>query len=188
MARNIQRVEKFLSRTRGQQLKPLQYVEGAKHLYLGKEYPLAICHVVGRRNLITLIDGEIRINTPVLQRQQIKIGLQNWYLNQARTVFGERLSDIVRRAPWAMGRDIPLKLRRMKRTWGNCSSHGEIKLNTHLVKAPMQLIDSVIAHELCHLEEMNHGRAFYDLLERLNPNWRQDRARLRSNGFLYLFT
>jgi hypothetical protein len=63
-----------------------------------------------------------------------------------------------------------------------------IKLNTHLIKAPLALIDSVIAHELCHLEEMNHGRAFYRLLENLNPNWYQDRTRLRAEGFIYLFT
>jgi len=81
---------------------------------------------------------------------------------------------------------IPLKLRKMKRTWGNCSSKGVIKLNTHLVKAPLQLVDAVIAHELCHLREMNHGRAFYALLQDLNPNWREDRRRLRSEGGIYL--
>jgi predicted metal-dependent hydrolase len=74
----------------------------------------------------------------------------------------------------------------MKRTWGNCSAKGVIKLNTHLVKAPMFIIDSVIAHELCHLEEMNHGRAFYALLQGLNPHWRRDRARLRLEGHAYL--
>ena len=76
----------------------------------------------------------------------------------------------------------------MKRTWGNCSSKGVIKLNTHLIKAPLAVIDSVIAHELCHLEEMNHGKGFYSLLEQLNPNWHQDRARLRTEGFSYLLT
>ena len=74
----------------------------------------------------------------------------------------------------------------MKRTWGNCSSGGVIKLNTHLIKAPLLIIDSVIAHELCHLEEMNHSKAFYALLERLNPHWRQNRAWLRSEGNNYL--
>ena len=81
---------------------------------------------------------------------------------------------------------LELQVRRMRRTWGNCSSRGLIKLNVHLVKAPLQLIDSVIAHELCHLQEMHHGRAFYALLEGLNPDWRSHRTRLRTQGARYL--
>jgi predicted metal-dependent hydrolase len=101
-------------------------------------------------------------------------------------VFSERLQTMAGRAAWVGNRSVPLKLRRMKRTWGNCSSRGIIKLNTHLIKTPLPVIDSVIAHELCHLEEMNHGSAFYALLERLNPDWRENRSWLRSEGNLYL--
>jgi predicted metal-dependent hydrolase len=186
MARNMIRVEKFLAKSRRQRLRPLQYIDGEKHLYLGELYPLLVCHVAGRRSHITLVNGTLQLTTPMPQGEKVQAVLQNWYLCQAQVIFRARLSEIVRRAPWAKGKDIPLKLRRMKRTWGNCSSSGVIKLNTHLVKAPLGVIDSVIAHELCHLEEMNHGSAFYVLLEGLNPNWRHDRARLRSESNTYL--
>lgn len=93
---------------------------------------------------------------------------------------------MAQKTAWAKDKPIPLSVRRMKRTWGNCSSKGVIKLNTHLIKAPLPMIDSVIAHELCHLEEMNHSRAFYALLENLNPDWRQHRKKLRSEGYKYL--
>ena len=188
ITRNILHVEKFLINAHGRQLKPLQYINGEKHLYLGERYPLAIHHVAGRRNHIAVIDGEIRINTSIPQREKIQAGLQNWYLHQARAVFSARLSDIAQRAYWVKNKNIPLKLRRMKRTWGNCSSCGVVKLNTHLIKAPLHVIDSVIAHELCHLEEKNHGRVFYALLNGLNPEWRRDRTRLKSEGFIYLLT
>jgi predicted metal-dependent hydrolase len=46
--------------------------------------------------------------------------------------------------------------------------------------------DYVIAHELCHLAEMNHGKAFYALQESLYPDWREVRALLRSNSHIYL--
>ena len=186
LAQNASRVERFLARARQRQLTPLQYVDGEQHLYLGELYPLVIQHVKTRENHIAVVDGEIRVDTSILQREKIQSNLQNWYQRQAMTVFSARLQTIAQRAPWARNSKIPLQLRRMKRTWGNCSSKGVIKLNTHLVKAPVVVIDSVIAHELCHLEEMNHGKRFYALLESLNPNWQQDRAKLRSEGFVYL--
>jgi len=186
LAQNAHRVERFLARARPRQLTPLQYVEGEQHLYLGERYPLVIQHVKARENHIAVIEGEFRVAASILQREKIQSSLQNWYQQQAVKVFGSRLQATAQRASWARDRKIPLQLRRMKRTWGNCSAKGVIKLNTHLVKAPMDIIDAVIAHELCHLEEMNHGKRFYVLLESLNPNWRRNRAELRSQGNLYL--
>jgi len=188
LARNIPLVDRFLTSARKKQLTPLQFIHGEQHLFLGKNYPLAMHHVVGRKTQIELIDGEICIHSPTCQYEKIQASMQNWYRHQARMVFSTRLSIIAQRAPWIRENKIPLTLRRMKRTWGNCSSKGVIKLNTHLVKAPISMIDAVIAHELCHLEEMNHGRAFYTLLEKLNPDWRSDRTRLRLEGFTYLLT
>ena len=130
------------------------------------------------------MDGEIHVwtSTPT----KIQTVLQQWYSRQAPVVFRDRLVEVSRHAPWVQHREIQLKTRRMQRTWGNCSPDGLIKLNTHLVKAPVAIIDSVIAHELCHLQELNHGPVFYALLEKLNPDWRHDRASLRSNGSRYL--
>lgn len=188
LAQNIPRVERFLANARDKQLAPLQYVQGEQHFYLGKQFPLAIQHTAIRKSHIVLTGDEIRISTARPEPANIQKILQNWYLQKAGPVFNERLAAIARHAPWAHGKHIPLKLRRMKRTWGNCSSKGVIKLNTHLVKTPLDIIDSVIAHELCHLQEMNHGRRFYTFLEALNPGWRQHRAWLRSEGFAYLLT
>jgi len=188
LTQNTSRVERFLARARQRHLAPLQYTHGEQHLFLGEAYPLSIHQVTAPKNHVGLIDGEIHISTSMLKGEYIQTSLQNWYQRQALTVFSARLQVIAQRASWVRDKTTPLKLRRMKRTWGNCSSKGVIKLNTHLVKAPLLVIDSVIAHELCHLEEMNHGTRFYTLLEGLNPNWRQDRARLRAEGFVYLLT
>lgn len=186
LAQNTSRVEQFLAKARKQHLPALQYHEGELHYYLGEHYPLVIQHVKAGQSKVSVCNGELQIATSVLQHEKIQTGLQNWYQQQAKTVFAARLQNIAGRAPWAKDRDIPLRLRRMKRTWGNCSAKGVIKLNTHLVKAPLDVIDSVIAHEFCHLLEMNHGKAFYALLESLNPSWRKDRAILRSQGHIYL--
>lgn len=186
VARNIPRVERFLISARTRHKKPLQYVDGEQHLYLGKSYNLVV-HVATRHgNQVEIMDEDVHVSSSI--PTTIQTVLQQWYSHQATVVFQDRLMEVSRRAPWVQYREIRLRTRRMKRTWGNCSSARLIKLNTHLVKAPVAIIDSVIAHELCHLQELNHGPAFYALLEKLNPDWRQDLASLRSKGFVYLRT
>jgi predicted metal-dependent hydrolase len=179
---NTRRVERFLNAARQRKCEPLQYKHGEMHLFVGEAYPLHI-QITGQERATVSFDGQ---QICVAHREgrgcQVQAALQRWYLQQARRLFQHRLVLIAARAPWAEDRKIPLRLRKMKRTWGNCSSNGDIKLNTQLVKAPLHIIDSVIAHEICHLEEMNHGPAFYALLQALNPNWRTDRQTLRRDG------
>lgn len=186
LCQNTSRVERFLIRARKRQLEPLLFVSGELHLYLGERYPLTVHPGAARSPAVLFTGQEIRIVTRQRDPQSIQKALQAWYHRQASKTLDSRLQVVSARAEWVNNRPVPLKLRRMKRTWGNCSSKGLIKLNTHLIKAPLAVIDSVIAHELCHLREMNHGRAFYALLEHLNPNWRADRARLRAEGNVYL--
>ncbi|MBR3303332.1 MAG: M48 family metallopeptidase [Bacteroidales bacterium] len=48
--------------------------------------------------------------------------------------------------------------------WGSCSTLRNINLNMHLVRLPIELMDYVIAHELCHLVYPNHSVRFHNLL------------------------
>lgn len=182
LSQNTSRVERFLARARNLQRQTLSYYNGEQHLYLGKRYPLVLKPGTKRKANVIFDRGEIQVEHREHHAEATRLALQGWYLKQALNVFSLRLKTIAANADWVGNRSIPLKLRRMKRTWGNCSSSGVIKLNTHLIKAPLSILDSVIAHELCHLKVMNHSKQFYVLLDQLNPCWRQDRAWLRAEG------
>ena len=188
LSHNVTQVSRFIASARQRQLKPLRYSDGGSHLYLGKQYPLCIRPANEFKRGVVFADGQIRIGVadPQPHAETIKAHLYTWYQKRAEVVFAERMKTIAARATWLDIAEVSLKLRKMKRTWGNCSVKGVIKLNTHLIKAPQQIIDSVIAHELCHLKEMNHGKVFYTLLESLNPDWKSDRALLRSDADRYL--
>ena len=69
-------------------------------------------------------------------------------------------------------------LRKMRSRWGSCSADGRIRFSTMLVHHAIEQIDYVIVHELCHLKEMNHSPAYWQLVENIMPDWRQRRARL----------
>ena len=48
--------------------------------------------------------------------------------------------------------------------------------------APEPVLDYVVAHEVAHLVEMNHGRRFWRLVERLCPDHHEQRGWLLRHG------
>ena len=66
--------------------------------------------------------------------------------------------------------------------WGSCSPRGTLSFNWRLVLAPVEVLDYVVVHELCHLRVPNHSRSFWALVEQHRPQWRLQRAWLRDYG------
>ena len=58
------------------------------------------------------------------------------------------------------------------------SPAGRLLLNRRLVQAPVDAIDYVITHELCHVQETHHGTAFIELLYKVMPDWERRKPRL----------
>jgi len=95
---------------------------------------------------------------------------------QARTLFAERLAVFER-----IHACVPARwsLTSARTRWGSCSPGGHVRLNWRLIHCPVPVIDYVIAHELAHLEELNHGPRFWARVEVLYPDWRRERKVLR---------
>lgn len=76
-----------------------------------------------------------------------------------------------------------VSIRSQKTRWGSCSTRGTLSFNYRLIYLPPPLVDYVIAHELCHLQQMNHSVAFWTLVSRAAPDWKQLRCELRRYRF-----
>jgi predicted metal-dependent hydrolase len=63
--------------------------------------------------------------------------------------------------------------------WGSCSAAGSLSFSWRLVFAPEMVVDYVVAHEVAHLAEMNHGPRFWRVVAGLVPDSAAPRAWLR---------
>lgn len=67
--------------------------------------------------------------------------------------------------------------------WGACNSNGELFLNWRCIMLPPELIDYVIVHELSHLLELNHSPKFWAVVEKVLPDYKLRRKRLKEYDF-----
>lgn len=73
-----------------------------------------------------------------------------------------------------------VSIRNQRTRWGSCSSRKNLSFNFKIVYLPEELQDYLIVHELCHLQEMNHGKKFWDLVGQTIPEYRTLRVKLRT--------
>ncbi|MDD5207990.1 MAG: M48 family metallopeptidase [Elusimicrobiales bacterium] len=68
--------------------------------------------------------------------------------------------------------------------WGSCSARKNLNFNWRLAAAPLEALDYVVIHELCHLREMNHSKRFWDHVRAACPDYKVHRRWLRDNSAL----
>ena len=69
-------------------------------------------------------------------------------------------------------------IRAQRSRWGSCTKKGNLNFNFALLFLPPELCDAVIVHELCHLKEFNHGKAFWSLVEESIPDYAERKRKL----------
>ncbi|MBP6978131.1 MAG: SprT family zinc-dependent metalloprotease [Bacteroidales bacterium] len=164
--------ESFLPRTPRR-----EYISGETHLFLGRRYILKIR--AGNKNEVKLKGNELIVltkeNTIHITARQL---LARWYKSHSEKLFAKRLMENFK-AFESFGLKLPdLEVKRMKRRWGSLTPGKKLIINPELIKAPVRCIDYVIIHELCHLVHLNHRKEFYQLQEKMMPDWKRWKDKL----------
>jgi len=153
------------------------YISGESHRYLGRQYRLKVRK--GNINEVKCYQGYFNVTcslkvSPIL----IETLLDNWYLEKVERVFNKRYDECCKKIKRFGIQPPMLTIRSLKTRWGSCTKAGKIILNKELIKAPIECIDYVIMHELCHLKEYNHGPKFWRLLYKVMPDYKERKKRL----------
>ncbi len=152
------------------------YQAGGSVYYLGSALTLVLRK--SQFNMVDIEGSELYVSCQdpskpdVIERQ-----VMSWYRRQAEQVFGKRMT-MLNKSFQDEHHPSGLKLRKMKSQWGSCSSSGEICLNLLLIREGLPQIDFVIAHELCHLRHFAHNDAFYRLLTKVMPDWKDQEEKM----------
>lgn len=155
-----------------------RFVAGETHLYLGRQYRLKVIPNIDRG--VKLTRGFIQVHSREPHRaEHTRQLVESWYRARANAKFAERLETSLARFPEPESfRPRGLIVRRMRRRWGSLSPSSRLLLNRRLIEAPVDAIDYVITHELCHIAEPHHGPGFFALLDRVLPDWPRRKERL----------
>jgi predicted metal-dependent hydrolase len=163
-------------------------VRGSR-IYVRQGLPVEL--VVRPRASQNEIDEAITAYLPWLERQLANVvppslGLDRLSLTeeQGRREAHARISLIAQSEAAALGVTYTrLTMRDQRSRWGSCSSKGALSFNWRLVLAPHDVLDYVVVHEVCHLVEHHHGPAFWALVEKRRPLFRDSRDWLDRHGW-----
>lgn len=162
-----------------------QYVDGEKHLFFGKEFPIKIVNGNGR-NKVSLEDGYIvvEINGGIHKASDKKIireTLLYWYMEMGIETITEKV-NYFSEAMGVIYKKISLK--KVSSIWGSCSPTNCLSFNRKLVMAPHEIVDYVVIHEVAHMIYRNHGPKFWGLVEEFDREYKSHRFWLRKNHYL----
>ncbi|MDP2247100.1 MAG: SprT family zinc-dependent metalloprotease [Nitrosomonadales bacterium] len=154
----------------------LHWEDGAELLLLGNPIKLSLSQDSSNRKpefeygvlhlrLKSIDDAEL-VASKVVQ----------WYKKEALTDFSRRLALFATK----LGVELPkLYLSNAQSRWGSCNSKKEIRINWRLLQAPPHIINYVICHELAHLKQMNHSVRFWNIVESLQPDYKEAERTLK---------
>ena len=110
---------------------------------------------------------------------EIKILYENWLYHKAKIIFKEKV-HILSKAIGVKANKVVIK--NLKNRWASITRNNEINLNINLIKAPPEIIDYIIIHELCHIKIKGHSYNFWNLLRRYYPDYTKSVEWLNTNG------
>ena len=178
--RQMEEIKEFLPKR--------EFVSGETYLYLGRKLRLKINSIkciakpvikTKESRFIIHLNGHY---TEIGRKRVIRNAFIHWYKLRASHLLLNRAKFYTKKLNVSYKK---LFLANQSKRWGSCSHSGIIRLNWHIIMAPMSLIDYVVLHEFCHLKHKNHSTDFWRFIGTVMPDYEARRERLRKEGQKY---
>ena len=104
---------------------------------------------------------------------------ENWLIEKAQSLFEDKVEKYSKKLGVRVKR---IAVKNLRNRWGSLTKSGVINLNLNLIKAPEDVIDYIILHELCHLKIKEHSHHYWDLVRKYMPDYQDKEDWLRVNA------
>lgn len=154
--------------------------------YLGKLYPLHMNYYADKkRDQIDFRDGAFTYHTygspQDIDDEQIKKTILKWYKKELEEIVSHRTKEIADQ----LNTDVKnIRIRKARSVWGSCSSEGNLSFNVALMMVPIEMIEYVVIHEVCHRIHPHHQKSFWRCVERFDPEFQTHRRWLKTHSYL----
>lgn len=164
---------------------PIQYKDGSIIRCMDEEYQIRLVEKEkssssGKLNNKTI---DLSIDTSLYGNQRsnaIKTLLSRILGKKYKPIVEKRL-DLINKHYF--GHEVKgLRLKYNRSNWGSCSNSGNINLSTRLLMTPEWVRDYVIVHELAHMNEMNHSKKYWRIVEKVYPEYKKAEKWLKVYG------
>lgn len=157
------------------------YKHGEEFLYLGKEYPILIL-VNGeeKQDYVIFKEDKLYIHVKEHNEERIKQALKRFYYKQCKAVVEKRIK--LYQSEFKV-KPRGIRISDNKSNWGSCNSRYELTFNWKLAMAPIEVIDYVVVHEMCHMIHLNHERSFWRLVGKIIPDYEERKAWLARSSW-----
>jgi len=166
---------------------PESYQQGAMIPYQGKQYKLQVeasqekqIKISFEQSFIAYVPENLhKTLTHTELSEQIQKALVVW-MGQAAAK--RAVNTVDHYSPLYRLKPRSIIIKTQKSRWGSCGIHDDINLNWLLILAPVEVFEYVVVHELCHIAQRNHSAAFWSLVARHCPDYKQQRLWLKQHG------
>ncbi|MBP5243069.1 MAG: M48 family metallopeptidase, partial [Clostridia bacterium] len=154
-----------------QPLPRLTFAEGEKVSFFGKEYILAFWE----KRTVAIVE-----NSVFLPKDAPMSALKRFYARELKKYVAPVMAVYAQK----MGvKPTKLSVTSARRRWGSCSAKNAISFSFHLAMCDPFAVNYVIAHELSHILHKNHSKAFWNMVERYFPDYKQARKYLKEKAY-----
>lgn len=161
---------------------PVRYTEGEFFMFLGEKYPLMFKNDESHKSCKVYLEADFLIyENGIRTEEAIKNHIEKWYRFVAQEMVEDRIQYYMK---YFNVKPSYIKVKVQKKRWGSCSSKRHLLFNYNLIKAPIEVLDYIVVHEMSHMVHMNHSDRFWDKVSSVMPNYKRHAEWLKENGHL----